>query len=616
MIADTTRSGAPSSIAVDRLRAVGLSGRRRTRLDRPRGRGGSARWRHLRFFMGSDQSGRPDATGYRGFYFHFLDMRDRHARLAVRAVADRHRVPDRRRADRRRIFHAETPAENELRRLADALYRRVDWRWAQRDGAAVMHGWKPECGFLHYGWEGYSEAILLYVLGLGSPTHPLTEQSFRAWTVTYQWENLYGYDFLYAGPLFIHQFSHAWIDFRGIRGRLHAREGLRLFREQPPRDLRSARVRDPQPAWLHRLCRRLLGAFGGRRPERRAAPGRRTPPGVLRLRRARRSLRARRRHDCRRVDALVDWCSHRKSRCRRCAAWCARAGDDGELVRASGFNPTVSEAGPNGWISEGSFGLDQGMIVLMIENYRSGLLWRLSRGNPLRPDRPAPRRVSRRLAVAARARRRSMLQAHATHRAARQGPSRPRALRQRPPAGMAQPATPRPVPPARHRRRARRAGRGARRRRARREGRAGRTPPARRRLPELRLRAVEDAHPHVAPVRRDAQRRKLRRHGRRTTSRSIFRWRWSACGASARASAGSIRPRASRRRHRRVFRRRRASPAAMRSTSTEPALRFKKAVIATGLALDAAVDSGPGRSRLPDQRDRLRPDRAAAAACS
>ncbi len=73
-------------------------------------------------------------------------------------------------------FDADTPSENELRRLADALYGRVDWRWAQHDGSALMHGWKPESGFLHYGWEGYSEAILLYVLGLGSPTHPLTER--------------------------------------------------------------------------------------------------------------------------------------------------------------------------------------------------------------------------------------------------------------------------------------------------------------------------------------------------------------------------------------------------------------------------------------------------------
>ena len=80
-------------------------------------------------------------------------------------------------------------------------------------------GWKPECGFLRYGWEGYNEAILFYVLALGSPTHPLEGDGYHAWTATYQWENLYGHDLLYAGPLFVHQFSHAWIDLRGLRDR-------------------------------------------------------------------------------------------------------------------------------------------------------------------------------------------------------------------------------------------------------------------------------------------------------------------------------------------------------------------------------------------------------------
>jgi hypothetical protein len=81
----------------------------------------------------------------------------------------------------------------------------------------VSQGWKPECGFLHYGWEGYNEATILYVLGLGSPTHRLSNESFAGWTSTYQWENLLGQDVLYSGPLFTHLFSHAWIDYRGIR---------------------------------------------------------------------------------------------------------------------------------------------------------------------------------------------------------------------------------------------------------------------------------------------------------------------------------------------------------------------------------------------------------------
>ena len=119
--------------------------------------------------------------------------------------------------------------EREISKLADALYRRVDWQWAQNGGLTVAHGWKPERGFLKSRWEGYSEAILLYVLGLGSPTHALPERSYKAWTRTYRWKKLYGHEFLYAGPLFIHQLSHVWIDFRGIRDDYMRERGIDYF---------------------------------------------------------------------------------------------------------------------------------------------------------------------------------------------------------------------------------------------------------------------------------------------------------------------------------------------------------------------------------------------------
>jgi len=76
-------------------------------------------------------------------------------------------------------------------------------------------GWKPESGFLPYRWEGYDEALILYILGLGLPTHPLSKDSYTAWTATYEWKSSYGYEYLYAGSLFIHQLSHIWIDVRG-----------------------------------------------------------------------------------------------------------------------------------------------------------------------------------------------------------------------------------------------------------------------------------------------------------------------------------------------------------------------------------------------------------------
>ena len=167
------------------------------------------------FFSRSPQSDAPDATGYKGFYYHFLDMGtgkrvwqcelsliDTALLIAGVLVAGCY-------------FDAE--GEREIRETADALYRRVDWRWAQNGARGLSQGWMPESGFLHYGWEGYNEAALLYALGLGSPTFPLTPAAYVTWQLTYQWENLLGRDVLYSGPLFTHLFSHAWIDFRGVR---------------------------------------------------------------------------------------------------------------------------------------------------------------------------------------------------------------------------------------------------------------------------------------------------------------------------------------------------------------------------------------------------------------
>ena len=102
----------------------------------------------------------------------------------------------------------------------------------------------------------------LYVLGLASPTHPLSDDSFGAWTETYQWENIYDYDFLYAGPLFIHLFSHAWIDFAGIRDRVHARKEQRLFREQPARRIVQREYAWRNPHGFIGLRQGLLGHHG------------------------------------------------------------------------------------------------------------------------------------------------------------------------------------------------------------------------------------------------------------------------------------------------------------------------------------------------------------------
>jgi len=171
----------------------------------------------LRFCANSEQSTAYTATGYKGFYYHFLDMESGtrvwncelssiDSALLIAGVLTCGGY-----------FQQDTEGEVEIRKLADLLYRRVDWKWMMHGAAVMCHGWKPERHFLPWHWEGYDEALIMYMLALGSPTHPIAPESYAAWMTTYEWKEVYGIEYLYAGPLFIHQISHLWIDFRGIR---------------------------------------------------------------------------------------------------------------------------------------------------------------------------------------------------------------------------------------------------------------------------------------------------------------------------------------------------------------------------------------------------------------
>lgn len=171
----------------------------------------------LRFFANSEQSESPCATGYKGFYYHFLDMNSgaRAWECELSSIDTALLIAGM--LTSAEYFTEDTPDENEIRALADMLYRRVDWQWMRGRDNLICHGWNPGKGFLRWHWEGYDEALILYVLALGSPTFPVERDSYNAWCRTYEWKTVYGIDYLYAGPLFIHQMSHVWLDLRGIR---------------------------------------------------------------------------------------------------------------------------------------------------------------------------------------------------------------------------------------------------------------------------------------------------------------------------------------------------------------------------------------------------------------
>jgi hypothetical protein len=109
-------------------------------------------------------------------------------------------------------------AHPEIHELASAIYNRVDWNWLSEDTPVLPHGWTPESGFLQYRWDDYSEMMMMYLLGLGSDAHPLPAKAWDSWKrSTFEYNNT-----RYIGsfaPLFIHQYSQAWFDFRGKRDR-------------------------------------------------------------------------------------------------------------------------------------------------------------------------------------------------------------------------------------------------------------------------------------------------------------------------------------------------------------------------------------------------------------
>ena len=101
----------------------------------------------------------------------------------------------------------------EIQDLATKIYNRVEWPWMLNGGPTFSMGWKPESGFLAARWEHYCELMMIYLLGIGSTTNPVSAATWNAWTrptITYQ-----GLTYISGNdPLFTHQYSHAWFDFR------------------------------------------------------------------------------------------------------------------------------------------------------------------------------------------------------------------------------------------------------------------------------------------------------------------------------------------------------------------------------------------------------------------
>jgi hypothetical protein len=248
-------------------------------------------------------------------------------------------------------------------RYADAIYRRVDFQWMLAgDRSLLAHGWRPESGFLRARWDHYCELMILYLLAIGSPSHPIPAESWRAWTrpiVRFQ-------EYEYVGgpdPLFVHQYSHAWIDFRNRRDfgrdwfensaiatRAHRAFCISLSPEFPgyADAIWGITASDSRKGYV---------AWGGP-PRNPAIDGSVVPAAAAGSLMFTPDIS---------VPALREM--HR------------RFGDRlyGRYGFADAFHPT------DGWVNPDVIGIDLGITLLSAENLRSGRIWEWFMANPEMP---------------------------------------------------------------------------------------------------------------------------------------------------------------------------------------------------------------------------------------
>ena len=351
--------------------------------------------RTLEFFWAARQdTARAGATGYQGFYYHFLDPETgaRFEQVELSTVDTALLLAG-------ALFcqtYFDGPAADEVRigALTDSLYLRVDWQWASVRPPTIGHGWSPEAGFLPYDWRGYNEAMLMYLLALGSPTHPVAPEAWQAWTAGYQWGASEGEPHFGFAPLFGHQYTLVWYDMKGIRDGVMREKGIDYFENSRRAVMFQYSYAAENPADWVGYGPRLWGLTACDGPVDASI----VIDGVTRKFE---TYWAR--------GASFTGVADDGTVCPSAAAaslpfapqlvvptLLAMREDHGEdLFSTYGFldalNPTFRVDRPvqhgrvvpdKGWYDTDYLGIDQGPILAMIENYRTGLVWQTMRRNP------------------------------------------------------------------------------------------------------------------------------------------------------------------------------------------------------------------------------------------
>lgn len=333
--------------------------------------------------QGPDSSG---VTGYKGFYYHFLTYGDgvRYENVELSTIDTGLLMAGI--LTCQSYFDQDNLIEREIRSLSDSLFLRVEWDWAMTGQKDMSMGWRPEQGFIKARWNGYNEAMILLIMALGSPTHPIQDDAWEKWCDTYQWEDFYGYEHVNFTPLFGHQYSHMFIDFREIQDPYMRLKGIDYFENSRRATLSNRAYCIDNPGNFRDYSESIWGltACDGPAGERRVIDGDTVQFWTYRARGA----SSRHIIDDGTIAPTAAGGSVAFTPELSIKALKAMKEKYGEqLYQEYGFkdafNPTYrfGDYEENGWFDKDYLGIDQGPILIQMENHQTGLIWETMKKN-------------------------------------------------------------------------------------------------------------------------------------------------------------------------------------------------------------------------------------------
>ena len=333
--------------------------------------------------QGTDSTG---MTGYRGFYYHFLHYRtgERYKEVELSTIdtgllmAGILAVQS--------YFDGDNDTEHRIRALADSLFLRVEWDWAMDGQDHLSMGWHPESGFIPAKWTGYNEAMILLIMALGSPTHPIPLNSWEKWCDSYEWKEFYGREHVNFSPLFGHQYSHMFIDFREITDPYMKEKGIDYFENSRRATLGNRDYCIDNPKGFRGYSEDIWGltACDGPANETHVIGS-----DTLRFRKYHaRGASALRINDDGTIAPTAAGGSipFAPELCIRALHHMKQTFGE-RLYQEYGFKDafnltyTFAEGQADGWFDVDYIGIDQGPIIIQLENHQTGLIWDLMKRN-------------------------------------------------------------------------------------------------------------------------------------------------------------------------------------------------------------------------------------------